>query len=155
MFVFLSLFGLVRGKTLLVVLSCALLLGASMMSLRQASLEKSAVREFLGKNAVMKMQVITDPNQTKPKVFGSTLAPPSYSFLATALSIGVEEETFLLSKLVEDELLLCLPDYPKHEYDCMVEGVAKEVVSAFDEIAPEKPNPFSVLAHLKKSTGES
>jgi uncharacterized protein len=67
----------------------------------------------------------------------------------------VEEETFLLSKLVEDELLLSLPDYPKHEYDCMVEGVSKEVVSAFDEIAPEKPNPFSVLAHLKKSTGES
>ena len=96
MFVFLSLFGLVRGKTLLVVLSCALLLGASMMSLRQASLEKSAVREFLGKNAVMKMQVITDPNQTKPKVFGSTLAPPSYSFLATALSIGVEYPEFHL-----------------------------------------------------------
>ena len=67
----------------------------------------------------------------------------------------VEEETLLLSTLVEDELLLSLPDYPKHEYDCMVEGVAKEVVSAFDEIAPEKPNPFSVLAHLKKSTGES
>ena len=58
------------------------------MSLRQASLEKSAVREFLGKNALLQMQVMTDPNQTKPKVFGSTLAPPSYSFLATALNIG-------------------------------------------------------------------
>ncbi|MEY2667198.1 MAG: hypothetical protein RLZZ384_1369, partial [Pseudomonadota bacterium] len=31
----------------------------------------------------------------------------------------VEEETLLLSTLVEDELLLSLPDYPKHEYDCM------------------------------------
>jgi len=67
----------------------------------------------------------------------------------------VEEETLLLSTLVEDELLLSLPDYPKHEYDCVVEGVAKDIVSAFEEIAPKKPNPFSVLAHLKKSTGES
>ena len=87
---------LARKKTLVVVLASALLLGASMMSLRQASLEKSAVREFLGKSAAVQMQVITDPNLTKPKVFGSTLAPASFSFLATALTIGAEDPQFHL-----------------------------------------------------------
>lgn len=67
-----------------------------MMSLRQASLEKSAVREFLGKAAAIQMQVMTDPNLTKPKVFGSTLAPASYSFLATALTIGSVDPQFHL-----------------------------------------------------------
>lgn len=66
-----------------------------------------------------------------------------------------DTETMLLSTLVEDELLLSLPDYPKHDDDCSVEGVAKDIISAFDDLAPKKPNPFSVLAHLKKSTGES
>lgn len=88
--------GLARHKSLIVVLACAMLLGGAMMSLRQASLEKSAVRNFLGKNALVQLQVITDPNQTKPKVFGSTLAPTSYSFLATALRISTENSEFRL-----------------------------------------------------------
>ena len=33
----------------------------------------------------------------------------------------VEGETMRLSDLVEDELLLCLPSYPKHQHSCLAE----------------------------------
>ncbi|HEX7404922.1 MAG TPA: ComEC/Rec2 family competence protein [Candidatus Nanopelagicaceae bacterium] len=58
------------------------------MSLRQASLQQSAIQKFSGGVATVRLQVSTDPTLTKAKVYGSTLAPSSYSFLATALMIG-------------------------------------------------------------------
>ena len=64
-----------------------MLLGSGVMSLRQMSLEKSAIQHFMGSTATIKVQVATDPTLTKAKVFGSTLAPASYSFLGTALSV--------------------------------------------------------------------
>lgn len=66
----------------------------------------------------------------------------------------LEEETLSLSDLVEDELLLSLPDYPKHSHDCIANEIIKKHTAAFEEVATQKPNPFSVLAQLK-STGES
>ncbi|MDD5227565.1 MAG: YceD family protein [Methylococcales bacterium] len=67
----------------------------------------------------------------------------------------LEDETIPLITLVEDELLLHLPDCPKHTHDCMAGKAIKKHIVAFDEEAAiKKPNPFSVLAHLK-STGES
>ncbi len=74
--------------------------------------------------------------------------PPDYEPLL------LEEETLPLSLLVEDELLLNLPDYPKHEHDCIIKRATQKLAVAFDETTLKKPNPFSVLAHLK-STGES
>jgi len=65
-----------------------MLLGAGVMSLRQASLQQSAIQQFSGGIATVQLQVTTDPTLTKAKVFGSTLAPSSYSFLATALTVG-------------------------------------------------------------------
>lgn len=57
-----------------------------------------------------------------------------------------------LNSLIEDEILLALPDYPKHGYDCMVQHGSKD--ADFDkESQAETNNPFSVLAKLKK-TGE-
>lgn len=73
-----------------------MLLGAGMMSLRQASLQQAATRQFLGDVATIQLQVTTDPTLTKAKVFGSTLAPANYSFLATALTIGHETAEFRL-----------------------------------------------------------
>ncbi|CAB4331298.1 unannotated protein [freshwater metagenome] len=77
-----------RRKGLAVVIALALLLGSGVMSLRQMSIENSATRKFMQSNSVMVLQVNTDPTLTKPKVFGSTLAPDTYSFLATALGVG-------------------------------------------------------------------
>lgn len=52
--------------------------------------------------------------------------------------------------LIEDEILLALPDYPKHGYDCLKRGSSKN--NDFnDQNNPGKAdNPFSVLAKLKK-----
>jgi len=77
-----------RKSVVIAVIACAMLLGAGVMSLRQASLQQSAIWKFSGGVATVRLQVTTDPTLTKAKVYGSTLAPSSYSFLATALMIG-------------------------------------------------------------------
>jgi competence protein ComEC len=77
-----------RGKSAIVLITCAMLLGSGVMSLRQASLQHSVIQRFVGGIATVQLQVSTDPTLTKAKVFGSALAPASYSFLATALMIG-------------------------------------------------------------------
>jgi len=61
-------------------------------------------------------------------------------------------EKISLRELVEDEILLVLPDYPKHDYDCMSRRTSQD--DNYDEDSPGTANnPFSVLAKLKK-TGE-
>jgi uncharacterized protein len=67
----------------------------------------------------------------------------------------LEEETMLLATLVEDELLLNLPDYPRHSHDCMANEIVKKYTAAFDEAATKKPNPFSVLANLLENPNGS
>jgi DUF177 domain-containing protein len=61
-------------------------------------------------------------------------------------------EKVSLNELIEDEILLALPDYPKHEYDCMVKHSSKDA-NFDDDSQKQTNNPFSVLAKLKK-TGE-
>lgn len=59
-------------------------------------------------------------------------------------------EKLSLVDLIEDEILLALPDYPKHDDDCIQQRSSKD--PDFDEVEPEKANnPFSVLAKLKKT----
>ena len=61
-------------------------------------------------------------------------------------------EKVSLNALIEDEILLALPDYPKHGYDCIPQHSSKD--ADFDDESQTKThNPFSVLAKLKK-TGE-
>jgi competence protein ComEC len=81
---------------ILVVLACAILLGSGVMSLRQMALSNSMVHKFIGTTATVRFQISTDPTQTQAKVFGSTLAPTSYSFLATALQVGQGDQLFKL-----------------------------------------------------------
>lgn len=66
------------------------------MSLRQMGLSNSAVHKVIGSTATIRFQVSTDPTKTQAKVFGSTLAPTSYSFLATALQVDQGERVFKL-----------------------------------------------------------
>jgi competence protein ComEC len=73
-----------------------MLLGAGVMSLRQASLQQKAIQQFVGGVATIQLQVSTDPTLTRTKVFGSTLAPASYSFLAAVLTIGRERSEYRL-----------------------------------------------------------
>lgn len=61
----------------------------------------------------------------------------------------VEETPLQLNDVIEDELLLALPQIPMHdEADCPASGLLMQDSSAEDE-ADEKANPFSVLAKLK------
>lgn len=68
----------------------ALLVGSATMSLRQQSLENSAIRQFNGSSIGLIAQVVTDPTKSVRKVYGSTFAPQNYTFLARAIHIEGE-----------------------------------------------------------------
>ena len=63
-------------------LALALIFGASLLSLRQSSLQTSALREHLGSTMSVVATVRTDPSPTIKKAMGRTFAPRRYSFLA-------------------------------------------------------------------------
>ncbi len=79
---------------------------------------------------------------------------------ATALEedVDAEEDLLVLSRsfdareLIEDELLLALPLVPMHE-DCEHPAQGAVDAEALPEEA-ERPNPFAVLASLKKGGGD-
>lgn len=60
----------------------------------------------------------------------------------------VSDDKMLLKDIVEDELLLALPAFPKHPYACI--QLKTNLESAAPEIKPiRSENPFAVLANLK------
>lgn len=61
----------------------------------------------------------------------------------------VMEPQFDLLAVLEDELLMALPLVPMHEV-CPVTPQLSAGDSVEITVAPEKPNPFAVLAQLKK-----
>ncbi len=63
------------------------------------------------------------------------------------------EEKIALSTLVEEELLLAIPSFPKHEYNCSDLKQSEYVEARTKTEAASSNNPFSVLAKLK-NTGE-
>lgn len=65
----------------------------------------------------------------------------------------VGEEKIALNEIIEEELLLSVPAFPKHDTECFVNTQA-EGNKFSEKNAPSDPNnPFSVLAKLK-STGD-
>ena len=73
---------------------------------------------------------------------------------AEAMDEDCEADVLVISRdfdalsLVEDELILALPLVPRHEV-CPQEMPVAVADEAFEE-ASERPNPFAVLARLKK-----
>ncbi len=65
----------------------------------------------------------------------------------------LENEKISLSALVEDELLLALPDFPRHEHDCAEIDESFMTTATDDCEQLNSNNPFSVLAKLK-NTGD-
>ncbi|NBU58059.1 MAG: hypothetical protein EBS25_06355, partial [Actinobacteria bacterium] len=78
---------LLRSKKRFAVLVIALLLGATIMSIRIAALQSSAITRYTGSLTSVELQVTTDPNRVVPKVFGTSFAPTSYSFMGQALLV--------------------------------------------------------------------
>lgn len=58
------------------------------MSMRQQSLEASAVAHFFQSSAEVTAQITTDPQRTAKRVNGQNFLPPSYSFLASLREIN-------------------------------------------------------------------
>jgi uncharacterized protein len=66
----------------------------------------------------------------------------------------VEEGKVLLKNIIEDEILLVLPAFPRHQHACFVSKVDNNSVDSLangDQSFSE--NPFSILAKLK-NTGD-
>ena len=62
----------------------------------------------------------------------------------------VEEEKTLLQDIIEDEMLLNLPQYPKHPEPCMDQDTDSRMPSQAEaERQKRQDNPFSILTHLK------
>ncbi len=63
-----------------------------------------------------------------------------------------EDEKILLKDLIEDELILALPDFPRHQENCAKSNAPYKATTSVEE--PIKSNnPFAVLAKLK-NTGD-
>lgn len=75
------------SKRRLAVLLIAIVLGATIMSIRLAALDSSAINQFQGAVTTVELQVTTDPNRVVPKVFGSSFAPITYSFMGQAFRV--------------------------------------------------------------------
>jgi uncharacterized protein len=80
------------------------------------------------------------------------------SSLDEADRIGLDCEPLLfngekisLHSLLEDEILLALPDYPKHGYDCIKRSHSENSDYVKENNPAKADNPFSVLAKLKKT----
>jgi len=66
----------------------------------------------------------------------------------------VDDEKILLKNIIEDELLLVLPAFPKHQHDCLANNsYVNKAGSLADEQQSPPENPFSILAKLK-NTGD-
>ena len=79
----LTLFALSQRKRRLIVLVAALALGSSVMSLRQQSLQSSAITDYFNQSSQFQLRLTTDPHLTTKRVSGRNFLPPSYSALAT------------------------------------------------------------------------
>lgn len=66
----------------------------------------------------------------------------------------VDEGKILLKNIIEDELLLILPAFPKHQHECLAQKPGnKKVDFLLNEQQSPPENPFSILAKLK-NTGD-
>lgn len=62
----------------------------------------------------------------------------------------VGDEPLLVGDLVEDEILLALPGFPRHDPG-VCEAAGADAAPADEEPPPGRPNPFAVLARLKSN----
>ncbi|MCK5889738.1 MAG: DUF177 domain-containing protein [Methylococcales bacterium] len=68
----------------------------------------------------------------------------------------LENERISFVELIEDEILLALPDFPRHDYECAKhDHIEEDNEAAFEENNEQvrRENPFAVLAKLK-NTGD-
>jgi len=87
-------------------LIAALLLGATVMSFRVASLEQSILRDLYGNSVDVTAVVSTDAHALAPRVIGTQFAQQSYSALVRVIEIKDGTHTYRLrspARLISDE----------------------------------------------------
>ena len=82
-----TLFAVARKKARLLVIFTAILIGATAMSMRQVSLERSAIAQHVGSTITFQAQVKTDPSKT---------TSGNYSFTARLLQFSIDEQSYWL-----------------------------------------------------------
>jgi competence protein ComEC len=92
----LTLFALSQRKRRLIVLVAALALGSSVMSLRQQSLQSSAITDYFDQSVEVQLRLTTDPHLTTKRVSGRNFLPPSYSALANLIQFEGASGSFKL-----------------------------------------------------------
>jgi len=65
----------------------------------------------------------------------------------------VDEGKTLLKNIIEDELLLILPTFPKHQHNCLGQKPDNKKAEFLNEQPSPTENPFSILAKFK-NTGD-
>ena len=76
---------MVSRKFRFTVIITALLLGSTVMSLREASLQSSKLTQLFDQSVELMAQVVTDPNQT---------TTGNYSFIARAIYVQTSQGSF-------------------------------------------------------------
>lgn len=62
----------------------------------------------------------------------------------------VDEGKILLKNIIEDEILLVLPTFPKHSHPCFAPKLDNDSINLqVDDTPSSAENPFSILAKLK------
>jgi competence protein ComEC len=77
-------------------LIAAIILGATLMSLRQSSLEASILRDLYGKSFVITAVLTTDAHALAPRVMGDSHAEQSYSALIRVIALADGEKNYAL-----------------------------------------------------------
>ncbi len=62
-----------------------------------------------------------------------------------------DQEKIALTTIIEEELLLTIPEYPKHRHNCLDIRQYDNKDTLINTEPTKSDNPFSVLATLKKS----
>ncbi len=79
-----------RQKKRFLVLVIAVLVGASVMSIRISALQSSAIYHYRNTSTDVVVQVTTDPTKVAPRIMGTAFAPTSFSFIGQALEVNKE-----------------------------------------------------------------
>lgn len=77
-------------------LAFALALGSAVMSLRQESLQASAISKYIDQSVSVIAKISTDPSLTSRRTSGQNFLPPSYSFLVSLRRIESGGERYEL-----------------------------------------------------------
>ena len=137
----------------------SLVAGAVLWQLAGRTLTQSGGADQIWLDLSASVQLPMQCQRCLTPVLETVEAERSFRFVAdeataAALDDEAEEDILVISRdfdalaLVEDELILSLPLVPLHEV--CPEAVPMSAVDPEFEVAAERPNPFGVLAGLKK-----